>query len=130
VLRDNVKRNEIGQVEAILCWMCGTTVAGWTDDNIAEVRSVNNQQQMVVRQKFRVLANYRKVQTTLDTGELYSPIVCAKCAPRCGCADIKAIMANDMDVQAKQGLKREVAAEFAKKRVVSVDRVVKSQGAE
>lgn len=130
LLKDNIKRDEIGRIESVLCWICGTKVAGWVDDDIKDVKSVGNQTQMVVRQKFRSLANYRKVLVTLETGELYSPIVCATCAPKCNEDHIIEILQNDMVLQRKQGLDKKLSDKFAKKKIRKIERIVKSQGVE
>lgn len=76
---------ETGEPIAIMCRVCGAKIAGWVDDDVHEQRvdrvdPSNVVTKMMIRQKFRRLANCVQLRMLLDDNALYEPLVCRDCA--------------------------------------------------
>lgn len=73
-----------GDTEQIVCRVCGVKIAGWLDDDITEqqvdrLSDHHTLTKMIVKQKFRRLANCAQAHFVLSNGALYEPVLCRDC---------------------------------------------------
>lgn len=104
---DYVQFDSFGNIEHIVCKLCGTTIAGMQDMEQGKEldKKTKTWIKTVVRQ-FRRFPNYAEVKIEFEDGSAHVTNLCDRCAQENIEPDIlKAIYNADIDMEEKQGNK-------------------------